>query len=95
MIAPSEQYFQENTNRERNDVACYVLIECEPRPGEAVSPKQPFLVVVTKKSGKINSAERGKLGIGSNYYFGSPELVRKAFGDEWVKKNPEPSYPKK
>jgi hypothetical protein len=95
LIPPSEKYFQDSKGRERNSVACYVLIECAPRPGETVGFRQPFLVVVTKSSGKFNASERGKLGIGANYYFGSKQIVQETFGEEWVQKNPEPQVPKK
>src|SRR5262245_25532425 len=51
---PSDQFFQKNPSLDRkNSVACYVLIECEPKAGQAAGARFRSLVVVSGDSGKV------------------------------------------
>ena len=85
VLEPSEQFFQKNPNYGRNSVACYVLIQCEPKPGQDKGAKFEHLVVVVRDQGKLNVPIQ---------ISGTPPILRETFGDEWVNKHPRPAAPK-
>jgi hypothetical protein len=93
LLEPPEQFFQKHPWCERNSVACYVLVECEPKPGQSIGIRHRPLVVVIRDSGKLLPRDAGKLKVVFN---GIDEpVVKETFGEEWLAKHPRPTGPEK